>query len=90
MKGDRMNKKTIDSTKAIELLPDGLWVHVFTPEGHREGEQWSRARVSEHIQKNGAELAGEEAMKHQHGLVSGGVFIQTRNQPKEKDDNAGL
>ena len=78
-----MEPKKLTAEQVESILPDGNWVHVFTEKGHPEGEQWSRGRVIEHVNKHGAELADKAAVAHQHAIFSGGHYIQVRKEPKK-------
>lgn len=73
-----MERQRVPIEKAIKALPEGNWIHVFVVDGDEEGEQWARSRIVNWMTKHGVEVSGENAAKHQHGLVSNGVFIQTR------------
>jgi hypothetical protein len=76
----------INADRAIELLPDEQWIHLFITPGEREGAMWHRDKIIAMIKSNPVELHLKMA-QHQHGICFNHdgkqFFIQNRLKPKE-------
>lgn len=99
-----MGKKFITADEAIELLPEGEYIHTFRQSGVLIGDDWLREEVIDLIRKSDClELTGGIARSLDHGLaiydhdaklMSDILFVETDMEklqaldPGEEDENA--
>lgn len=88
----------ITAEQAINILPEGEYIHTFYSTGILIGADWDRAEIIEKIKSSDIlELTGETARKMGHGLavynkntkyLSDVLFVETDEEKLSKLENS--
>lgn len=98
MRKTRDTKIYITAEQAINVLPEGEYIHTFYSTGILIGADWERAEIIEKIKSSDIlELTGETARSMRHGLavynkdtkyLSDVLFVETDEEKLSELENS--